>query len=100
MKTRSNGRIQKCGGKALNYTHVLYENRRKLAWLRLHNRQFNAHDVKRVCKKVSNEIIKCSRIVHRHQYHAIRVCVFGCTPKIMLEIFLFFEKKRGGFINT
>ena len=60
MKTRSNGRIQKCGGKALNYTHVLYENRRKLAWLRLHNRQFNAHDVKRVCKKVSNEIINVS----------------------------------------
>ena len=59
-KTRWNDRIQKCGEKTLNYTYFLYKNRRKWAKLRLHNRQFNAHDVKRVCKKVSNEIINVS----------------------------------------
>ena len=59
-KTRWNDRIQKCGQKTLNYTYFLYRNRRKWAKLRLHNRQFNAHDVKRVCKKVSDAITNVS----------------------------------------
>ena len=85
-KTRWNDRIQKCGEKALNYTYFLYRNRRKWAKLRLHNRQFNAHDVKRVCKKVSDAITNVSVVSEGINIMAIRACVFWWTPKIMLEL--------------
>ena len=85
-KTRWNDRIQKCGEKTLNYTYFLYRNRRKWAKLRLHNRQFNAHDVKRVCKKVSDAITNVSVVSEGINIMAIRACVFWWTPKIMLEL--------------